>query len=61
MRVKKRTPKDRDELMSMVDEELDNLSRNMVRNAVTNIRKRCDLCIEENGGHFQHLMSKKSK
>ena len=59
MRVKKRTPNNRDELISLVDEELDNLSRNMVRNAVANIRRRCDLCIEENGGHFQHLMSRK--
>ena len=56
MRVKKRMPKDRDELINVVNEELNSLSRGMVRRAVGNIRKRCELCIEQDGGHFQHLM-----
>ena len=56
MRVKKRKPKTREELIDFVNEELNSLSRAMVRRAVGHIRKRCELCIEENGGHFQQLM-----
>ena len=56
MNVKKRKPKTKEELISFVDEELNSLSRTMVRKAVGHLRKRCDLCIEENGGHFQHKM-----
>ena len=56
MRVKKRKPENREELISLVNEELDSLSRSMVRRAVCHLRKRCELCVEEEGGHFQHLM-----
>ena len=56
MRVKKRKPKDRDELISLVNEELDLLSRPMVRNAVGHLRERCKLLVEQEGGHFQQLM-----
>ena len=55
-RVKKRDPKNRDELIDFVNDELDNLTRPMVRKAIGNLRKRCELLVEQEGGHFQHLM-----
>ena len=56
MKVKKRKPNNRDELISFVDDEINRLSRSMVRRAVGHLRTRCELCVQEKGGHFQHLM-----
>ena len=47
-------PKTKEELITFTNETLDSLTRPMVRNVVGNIRKRCDLCIAEEGGHFDH-------
>ena len=33
-----------------------NLEEEKVRRIVGNIRKRAELCIQENGGHFEHLL-----
>ena len=46
------------QIKEKVQECIDELNSDeeKVRRIVGNIRKRADLCINENGGHFEHLL-----
>lgn len=44
------------ELRNRIVEECANITPEMLRNAFENMKRRVNLCLHENGGHFQHLM-----
>ena len=46
-----------EEIRVMVEEESADLSEDVIRRSVANIRKRAEKCVQENGGHFQQLMT----
>ena len=49
-------PSNLDELKATVQRFFDSLSPDFVKNCVANIRKRATFCVQENGGHFEHLL-----
>ena len=51
-----RQPDSIEEIRDMVEEESADLTEDVIRRSVANIRKRAEKCVEENGGQFQHLM-----
>ena len=55
-----RRPEDIEEIRELVEESSDELTEDVIRRSVQNIRKRAAKCLESDkpgpGGHFQHLM-----
>ena len=55
-----RKPENIEDLIEMVEEASDELSEDVIRRSVTNIRKRAQMCLDSDkpgpGGHFQHLL-----
>ena len=49
-------PSNLDELKATVQRFFDSLSPDFVKKCVANIRKRATFCVQENGGHFEHLL-----
>ena len=47
---------DTDEVIAKVNEIIENFSEQSVRKMTQNIRKRARLCLQENGGLFEHLL-----
>lgn len=43
-------------LMSRIIEEVDLINENQLLNTLQNFNKRINLCINENGGIFEHLL-----
>ena len=43
------------ELRAILQRIWDSLPHQLIENAVLSVRKRLQLCIKDNGGHFQHL------
>ena len=54
--VWKQKPKTIPALKKVVEDFFKNLGPDFVKNCVLNIRKRAQLCVQENGGHFEHLL-----
>jgi hypothetical protein len=54
--VWKKKPKTIPELKKVVEDFFNNLGTDFVKNCVLNIRKRAQLCVQEQGGHFEHLL-----
>ena len=54
-----RQPDNIEDLIEMVEEASDDLSEDVIRRSVANIRKRARQCLNSDkpgpGGHFQHL------
>ena len=51
-------PKGRDEIIRVVNEYAASLSEELIRSMTNNIIKRARLCVDQNGGHFEHLLNK---
>ena len=45
-----------DDVKAVVNEIIENFSEADVRRMCQNIRKRANLCLLQNGGHFEHLL-----
>ena len=56
--VKEKKPKGRDEIIRVVNEYAASLSEELIRSMTNNIIKRARLCVDQNGGHFEHLLNK---
>ena len=54
--VYRKKPETIPELMSVVEDFAKSLSK--VRRMVQNIRKRAQICVDQNGGHFEHMLKK---
>ena len=44
------------ELRDRIAAVLDSIDRQMIRRAYSNFFKRCEACVSEQGGHFEHLL-----
>lgn len=45
-----------EELKEYIKKALDTLTPELIRRSIANLIKRVHLCIQEEGGHFQHLL-----
>ena len=54
--VWKQKPKTIPALKKVVEDFFNNLGPDFVKKCVLNIRKRAQLCVQEQGGHFEHLL-----
>lgn len=45
-----------DELQAAITNEVQNITEEMLQNVFRNMRRRINLCVQENGGHFEHLL-----
>ena len=54
--VWKKKPKTIPELKKVVEDFFNNLGPDFIKNCVLNIKKRAQLCVQEQGGHFEHLL-----
>lgn len=55
-KVYKRRPHNLEDLQQHITENIRNITRQELISVSDNMRKRIDLCIRENGGHFQQLL-----
>ena len=55
-KVWKDKPESIEELTNSVEEFFANCDEDIVRKIVANILKRAKLCVQEKGGHFEHLL-----
>ena len=55
-------PTNKIELMNTVNEAAHELftDQDLVKRIILNIKKRAKLCVEQNGGHFEHLLKLKN-
>ena len=49
-------PETIEELKVVVENFFSSLSKDFVKDCCLNIKKRAQLCINQNGGHFEHLL-----
>ena len=54
--VWKQKPKTIAELKKVVEDFFNSLGPDFIKKCVLNIRKRAQLCVQEQGGHFEHLL-----
>ena len=54
--VKKRQPSNIEELKNIVEEFASGVSEEFLRKIARHTRKRAALCVQEQGGHFEHLL-----
>lgn len=52
--VKRRMPKNRNELMQFMDEEWANISESTIKELIRSMRRRCELVIEKNGERISY-------
>ena len=50
-------PKTLKEMREVVDNFAASMGEDFVRRIVANVLKRAKLCVQEEGGHFEHLMN----
>ena len=56
MHMRRRKPTTIDELKAVVEDVVRTVPVEMIRQAATNIRKRCRACIQADGGHFESFL-----
>ena len=54
--VWKQKPETIPALKKVVEDFFKNLGPDFIKNCVLNIRRRAQFCVQENGGHFEHLL-----
>ena len=55
--VRRIQPSTIEELMAAVEDVAATIPEEMVRAAAANVRKRCEACLEADGGHFEYFLS----
>ena len=55
-KVWKEKPKTIQELKNVVENFFSSLDSDFIKKCVLNIKKRAELCLQEDGGHFEHLL-----
>ena len=54
--INEKKPRNKAELMAVINEFCANLDQDFVKSIVRNMIKRAQLCVSVEGGHFEHLM-----
>jgi hypothetical protein len=45
-----------EELQAAIIQEVGNITPNMLVNVFESLKRRVNLCLEQNGGHFEHYL-----
>jgi hypothetical protein len=45
-----------EKLQAAIVQEVGNITLNMLVNVFESLKRRVNLCLEQNGGHFEHLL-----
>ena len=56
MQVRRSKPSSIDELKAVVEDMARSVPQEMIRDAVENVRKRCQACVEALEGHFESFL-----